>query len=119
MPRYYAQIDDNNKVIQVIVAGENTKAELIDSGKLGDASKWIECEKKYTKGLGKQAGKGSTYDHQKAKFIGIKPHDSWVLNADDEWEAPISKQAGQEFYDWNETLQKFEPVDKTKTVKEA
>ena len=36
---HFAQIDENNIVIQVIVADQK----MIDSGKLGTPSDWIEC----------------------------------------------------------------------------
>jgi len=102
----------NGVVDNVIVAEQD----FIDSGAVGDSSEWIECEKHYTKGLGKQAGVGYEFHSEKGKFIAPKPFDSFVLNEDDEWEAPVKKSVGEEYYDWNEAETKWEPVDKTKIV---
>jgi len=108
---YFAHIT-NGIVDQVIVIEQ----EMLNMGSWGDPSEWVECDKKYTKGLGRQAGIGYTYNGTKKKFISPKPYSSWVLNSDDEWEASIKKKVGEEASEWNEEKQKWEPVDKSKIV---
>ena len=36
------------------------------------------------------AGIGFTYDAAKNKFIGSQPHASWALDANDDWQAPVT-----------------------------
>jgi len=107
---YFAHIT-NGKVDNIIVIDQ----EMIDTGAWGDPSEWVECKKKgYVKGEGKQARIGDTHDTVKNKFICRKPFDSWVLNADDEWEAPVKKKKGEEPYEWIEEKTRWEPIDKSK-----
>ena len=48
------------------------------------------------------AGLGMTYDADKDKFITIKPYTSWVLDSNDDWQAPIAKPDDGKIYLWNE-----------------
>lgn len=89
---HFAQIDENNQVIQVIVAEQT----FIDSGTVGDPSKWIQTSyntrlgvhytenedgtmtpsEDQTRALRKNfAGVGYTYDIEKDAFIPPKPTD--------------------------------------------
>jgi hypothetical protein len=104
---HYAQIDENDIVVQVIVA----KGDLVAKGTFGDPSKWIKTSYNTTGGVhytpdtivdGKHvpdggvalrknyAGKGFTYDHVRDAFIGQKPYPSWVLDEDTcQWKDPV------------------------------
>ena len=84
---HFAKIDENNIVVQVIVAEQD----FIDSGAVGDPSNWIQTSYN-TKGgvhvLGdtplrkNYTGLGYTYDSVRDAFIPPKSYDSWVLNED-------------------------------------
>ena len=105
---HFAKIDENNIVVQVIVAEQD----FIDSGAVGDSSSWIQTSYN-TKGgvhiLGgtplrkNYAGLGYTYDSVRDAFIPPKQYDSWVLNEDScLWEAPVAyPNDGKEYY-WDE-----------------
>ena len=48
---------------------------------------------------------GGTYDSTKNKFIAAKPHASWTLNSDDDWQSPLGAMPVKEDfgYTWNES----------------
>ena len=84
---YFAKIDENNIVVQVIVADQA----FIDSGAVGDPASWIETKKDGSI-RGRYAGKGKVYDPSVDKFKPPKPYESWTYNeTEDQWEAPIQE----------------------------
>lgn len=124
---HFAELDENNVVLSVIVIDAN---DLIDEEtgerleSLGDAlckkltgskNKWIETcyhgtiRKNY-------AGVGYTYNEELDAFIPPKPYESWVLNKELAWwESPVgpAPQRTQEekdaryLYIWNEDLKEW------------
>ena len=72
MTQYFAEIDDNNIVTQVIVAGQS----FVDS--LG--GKWVETAMDGSI-RHNYAGIGYTYDAAKDVFIAPQPFPSWTLDA--------------------------------------
>jgi hypothetical protein len=103
---HFAQIDSNNKVIQVLVIEQDQ----VDTGVFGDPAYWIQTSFNTLGGvhalggtpLRKNfAGIGMTYDAQRDAFIHPQPFPSWILNEDTcLWEAPIAKPEG--LYSWDE-----------------
>lgn len=104
---HFAQIDENNIVIQVIVAEQD----YIDSGVVGDPSKWIQTSYNTHGGQHPEgrplrknyAGIGYTYDPIRDAFIPPKPYASWIL--DEEtclWNPPILYPNDGNDYVWNE-----------------
>jgi hypothetical protein len=104
---HFAKIDENNIVIQVIVADQN----FIDSGVVGDTSMWIQTSYNTRGGQHPEhrplrknyAGIGYTYDSVRDAFIPPQPFPSWILN--DEtclWEAPIPYPVDEQYYEWDE-----------------
>jgi hypothetical protein len=104
---HFAQIDENNIVVHVIVAEQV----FIDSGVMGDPTKWIQTS--YNTHAGQHpegnplrknfAGIGYTYDSVRDAFIPPKPFESWVL--DEEtclWQAPIPYSQDDKCYYWDE-----------------
>lgn len=94
---HYAEIDENNVVLRVLVAEQD----FIDSGSLGDPSRWIQTS--YNTFLGQHpegrpfrknyAGIGYTYDPVRDAFISPQPFPDWVLNEDTcGWEPSVSDQ---------------------------
>ena len=84
---HFAQIDENNIVINVIVAEQD----FIDSGAVGDPASWIQTSYN-TYGnvhiLGgtplrkNYAGIGYTYDSTRDAFIPPKPGEEYLLDED-------------------------------------
>ena len=91
---HFAQIDENNNVIQVLVIEQD----VIDTGLFGDPASWIQTSYNTRGGvhiLGgtplrkNYAGIGYKYDAGRDAFCEPKPYASWILNEDTcWWEAP-------------------------------
>lgn len=96
---HFAQLDENNIVLQVIVAEQP----FIDSGALGDPRRWVQTS--YNSRIRKNyAGIGFTYDPVRDAFIPPKPFDSWVLNETTcQWESPVPYPTTGDSYVWDET----------------
>lgn len=104
---HFAYIDENNIVTQVIVAEQD----FIDSGKVGDPSRWIQTSYNTRAGWHPEgrplrknyAGIGYWYDSTRDAFIPPQPFDSWILNEDTcLWEPPISYPQDNQIYEWDE-----------------
>jgi len=99
---HFAKVVDG-KVTQVIVAEPEFFDTFVDS--------WVKTSyntigNKHTAGgtplRGNFAGVGYDYDAEKDAFIAPKPFESWVLNSDFFWEAPIAMPADGKAYTWDE-----------------
>jgi hypothetical protein len=108
---HFAQIDENNIVVQVIVADQS----VINFGFFGDPSSWIQtsyntCAGGHVAGgtpLRKNfAGVGYTYDQVRDAFIPPKEHDYFILNETScTWEPPTPAPNDGKEYKWHhETL---------------
>ena len=107
---HFAQINENNIVINVIVAEQD----VIDSGLFGDPATWIQTSYNTYGGIHTQggiplrknyAGIDYTYDEQRdafipprpyreievsPNFVRIEPHESWLLDEDTcQWVPPV------------------------------
>jgi len=104
---HYAKVL-NGKVVDVIVAEEEFFDTFIDSS----PGKWIQTSYNTQAGVHLKggtplrknyAGVGFTYDEVNDIFIRPKPYDSWILNDNFEWEAPIEDpNTANEEYIWDE-----------------
>lgn len=108
---HFAQIDQNNVVLQVIVVHNN---ELLDNGVESEAkgiafcqslfpgTNWVQTS--YNGNMRKNyAGVGFTYDAGRDAFIPPKPYSSWVLNETIcRWEAPVPYPQDGKNYRWDE-----------------
>lgn len=124
---HFAQIDDNNIVLQVLVIDQ---AE-IDTGHWGDPTKWIqtsynthngihyipntnppEPSPDQSKALRKNyAGIGFTYDPVLDAFIPPKPYPSWIFNPQYcNWEAPVPMPTDK-YCVWDESIQNWNCMD--------
>jgi hypothetical protein len=112
---HFAQLDNENKVIQVIVVnntelvdenGVEQEQKGIDFCKslLGADTNWVQTS--YNKTFRVNfASIGSTYNKEKDVFIPAKTYPSWVLNETTyTWEAPISAPNDGKAYIWNEDI---------------
>jgi hypothetical protein len=107
---HFAQLDENNVVLQVIVVHNN---ELMINGVESEAKgitfcqtlfggKWIQTS--YNGTMRKNyAGVGYTYDKNRDAFIPPKPFASWTLNETTcRWDAPTPMPTDNKRYSWNE-----------------
>jgi len=92
---HFAELDNDNKVLRVVVVGND----CVPSDEHVDGETW--CINFFKGGIWKQtsynhnfrkqyAGIGYTYDPAKNKFISQKPHASWSLDSNDDWQAPVT-----------------------------
>jgi hypothetical protein len=115
---YWAEIDENNFVIQVLVLGDDKSSDWLVE-RFGGT--WIqtsyntrggihfnpetgEPSSDQSKALRKNpAGIGHTYDSELDAFIPPKPFDSWVLDEETaQWEAPVEYPTDGKDYSWDE-----------------
>ena len=111
---HYAEIDNNNVVIRVLVA----EKDFIDKM----PGRWIKTSYNTKEGIhlnGKEplrknfAGVGFTYDESRDAFIPPKPYPSWVLNEETcTYEAPIPRPEGDGVYTWNEEKGQWQNMQK-------
>lgn len=111
---HFAKIDENNIVVQVIVAEQD----FINTGAVGDPTNWIQTSYNTRGGIhyGQDgqpddgvalrknfAGKGYTYDADRDAFIPPRPFASWSLNEDTcLWDSPVAYPTDGQYYVWNE-----------------
>lgn len=100
---HWAELDENNVVIRVLVGdnndpnGDEGYQWLIDN--LG--GRWIQTS--YNNNFRKQyAGKGFTYNPDLDIFIAPQPFPSWSLDSNHDWQAPKSRPVGSEWI-WDES----------------
>ena len=117
---HFAELDENNVVLQVIVVHNN---ELIDSeGNENEAkgvqfcnslfghTNWIQTS--YNANMRKQfAGIGYTYDDVNDVFVSPQPYPSWSLDENHDWQAPTPKPDDENTYTWNEETQSWDLVE--------
>ena len=109
---HWAEIDNDNKVIRVLVGdnndpnGDEGYQWLLDN--LGGT--WIQTS--YNHNIRKQyAGIGFTYDAINDVFIASQPYPSWTLDNDFNWQAPTPRPEGTGWY-WNEVEQVWVDANK-------
>lgn len=113
---HFAEINEENIVVRIIVAEQD----FIDSGAVGDPTKWIQTSYNTRGGqhiLGatplrkNYAGIGYTYDAQRDAFIPPKPYASWTLNeATCLWNPPIPYPNNGKLHEWDENAQTWVEV---------
>ena len=111
---HFAQLDDSNIVLQVIVVGNDDinnlpfpESESVGLQFLinwsGGYTNWKQTS--YNNNFRKNyAGVGYTYDEQRDAFIPPKPYTSWVLNEEIcQWKPPVPNPMDGKHYMWNES----------------
>jgi hypothetical protein len=109
---HWAEVDENNIVLRVVVTDNNDPAGdegyqwLIDN--LG--GKWIQTS--YNKNFRKNfAGVGGIYDEELDVFLPYKEFDSWILNREIlKWEPPVSYPMDGNFYAWDEETKSWKQI---------
>ena len=127
---HFAELDNNNVVTRVVVVGNDVTTA---AGPLGtndmhvDGETW--CVNFFKGGTWKQtsynnnfrkqyAGKGYTFDAAKNKFISPQPYDSWALDGNDDWQAPVTypTDTTDKRISWDEAGQKWTATDNSEPV---
>jgi hypothetical protein len=121
---HFAEIDDNNIVVRVLVIDnekENDGPNFL-ANELGLGGRWIQTSYNTYAGVHSLGGTplrknfasiGSTYDEQRDAFIPQKIFNSWILNEETcQWEAPIPYPDLEKTYVWNEETLAWDEVGK-------
>lgn len=113
---HFAQLDNNNVVVRVIVVDnkDTSDANGVEKEYIGKAfcerifgGNWIQTS--YNGNMRRRfAGKGMIYNEAIDAFMAPKPYASWVLNgATAEWDPPVAKPTDGKQYLWDELNQKW------------
>jgi hypothetical protein len=98
---HFAQVNDENIVLQVLVTDNDYPNEGYDWLVETFGGRWIQTS--YNSRIRKNfAGIGFTYDEGRDAFIPPKPFESWELDETCTWVAPIPYPTGDKLYTWNE-----------------
>jgi len=135
---HFAELDNNNTVLRVVVVGNDIAANggtLGDNDMHADGEAW--CLNFFKSGIWKQTsyngnfrkqycGTGYTFDFAKDKFISAQPFTSWALDANDDWQAPVTYPTITTYgsndpldrynISWDETNQKWTATDNSDPV---
>jgi hypothetical protein len=107
---HFAEIDNNNIVLRVLVGpnyGDEGQAFFEALG-----GTWVKTS--YNNNIRfNYAGIGYSYDADRDAFIAPKPYNSWLLDEDTcRWKAPIDYPADGLMYEWDEELTDWKPIIK-------
>jgi len=118
---HFAKLDSNNIVTEVLVVNnevilkaDNTESEykgkVFLNGLFGNAT-WIQTS--FSASFRKKfASIGDKYDETNDVFISPKPFESWVLNSNFDWQAPIEYPTDDNLYEWDEETKAWVAVPK-------
>jgi hypothetical protein len=100
---YYAFLDENNVVIEVI-GGKDQGSDNTDWEQWYGEFRGQVCKRSRTDGFRKNyAGLGFTYDSARDAFIPPQPYPSWTLNEKTcLWDALVSRPDDGKIYYWDE-----------------
>ena len=109
---HWAELNQDNKVIRVLVGDNNDPAGdegyqwLLDN--LGGT--WIKTS--YNGNIRKNfAAVGMIYDPELDAFYSEQPYPSWKLNNKAQWQAPKAKPKDENLYVWNEENKSWDVAD--------
>lgn len=109
---HFAEIDNDNKVVRVLVVPDEQEHRGQDflAGDLGLGGTWVQTS--YNARIRKNyAGIGFDYDAARDAFIAPKPFDSWLLNEETcQWKAPVDYPTDGLMYQWNEDKKDWEAI---------
>jgi hypothetical protein len=101
---HFAEINENNIVVRVLVAPNEQEGRGQDffANDLGLGGTWIQTS--YNNNIRKQyAGIGYKYDTALDIFIAPQPFPSWNLDQNSDWQAPIEYPTDGKEYVWVES----------------
>lgn len=101
---HFAEIDENNIVIRVLVVNDKHEHRGQDflANDLGLGGTWVQTS--YNGNIrGKFAGIGDIYNAELDRFIVTKPFESWLLDVETfNWTAPVPYPDDGLSYNWDE-----------------
>lgn len=99
---HFAELDDNNIVLRVIVVSNDNEADGENWCKNLLGGNWKQTS--YNNNIRKNyAGIGFTYDESKDAFIPPQPYTSWVLDESTcQWKPPVDYPSDGKDYTWKE-----------------
>jgi|APSaa5957512622_1039677.scaffolds.fasta_scaffold32765_2 hypothetical protein len=107
MPNY-AQLDEDNKVINVIVVSES---DCIKNGNKDEATGIAFCKKLFGENTNWKDGSSalidSVYDTVRKGFVREKPYPSWILDDNCDWQPPEGKERPENLHIWDEEIQEW------------
>ena len=118
---HYAFLDENNIVVEVI-GGKDEGTGGVDWEEYYGNFRGLTCKRTSYNTFGNQhnldgtpfrgnyATIGGTYDSDNDVFINEKPFDSWVLNSNWLWEAPVNYPTDDNEYIWDEDSQSWKSL---------
>jgi len=107
---HFAEIDNNNIVLRVLVGPNYGDEGEAFFNALGGT--WVKTS--YNGNIRKNyAGIGYIYDADRDAFIAPKPFNSWLLDEDTcRWQAPVPYPTDDLMYEWDEELTDWKPIIK-------
>jgi hypothetical protein len=98
---HWAEIDENNYVIRVLV-GDNNEPDEGEAFMNSLGGTWVKTS--YNGNIRKNyAGVGYTYDPIADHFFAPQPYPSWTLDTDAKWQAPVQYPTEEgKFFTWDE-----------------
>jgi len=119
---HFAEIDENNIVLRVIVVHDNdckdkngvekeVYGEHFCKSLFGPETKWVQTS--YNGNIRKNfAGIGYQYDEVLDAFIPPQPYPSWGLNDTTcQWEAPTQMPTDGKMYNWDEATTSWREIN--------
>jgi hypothetical protein len=118
---HFAELNSSNEVLRVVVISNDdvnsnggdysTSAETFVASIVPHQTGGVSWKQtSYNNNARKQyAGVGYTYDSSKNKFIAPQPYNSWSLDSNDDWQAPVTYPSTDEvgsnvlLIDWDES----------------
>jgi hypothetical protein len=106
---YFAQINENNQVTQIIVADQdfinNISGTWIESCSITVNGDQVDLGPALHK---RYANIGDTYDLSRDAFIPPKPFNSWILDESTySWQSPVVVPDDSKEYTWDESAQSW------------
>jgi hypothetical protein len=107
---HFAELDENNTVIRVLVGDDNLPNEGHDWFVENLGGTWVQTS--YNGNLRKNfAGIGFIYDEERDAFIEPQPFPSWTLNEGTcKWAAPKPYPQDGRLYKWDEEAQLWKEI---------
>lgn len=109
---HFAELDENNVVLRVLVGDNNMPNEGYDWFVENLGGRWVQTS--YNGNFRKNfASIGFTYDEERDAFIPTKPYESWILDEDTcQWAPPVECPTDGKLYTWDEkTINWIEVTD--------
>jgi hypothetical protein len=108
---HFAELDENNIVLRVLVGDNNLPNEGYDWFVENLGGTWVQTS--YNGTIRKNfAGIGFTYDEELDAFIAPQPYESWTLNTQTaRWMSPTPYPQDGRIYEWDEENLNWKEVE--------